>query len=145
MNAKKESAGKRTEQFLAKIGTAGGPIGSPFLFSFGAGNLAQQVQSSMVDQYAPIRARDIGPQIGSPNAPQPPMPSDLDASYLKLNLPGSPLPRNGLLTAQFVDSAEYTQDAIIANEQKIYSRFMPITGQLPMGIQPPMPQKKGSR
>ena len=145
MATKKESAGKRTDQFLAKIGTAGGPIGSPFLFSFGAGNLMQQVQAGMVDEYAPIRARSVAPKIGSPNAPQPTMPSDLDASYLKLNLPGSPLPRNGLMAAQFIDSAEYTQDAIVANEQRMYSQFMPMTGQLPMGIQPPMPQKKGGR
>ena len=145
MDAKKESAGKRTEQFLAKIGTAGGPIGSPFLFGFGAGNLAQQVQAGMVDEYAPIRARGVAPQIGNPNAPQPRMPGDLDAAYLKLNLPGSPLPRNGLLAPQFLDSAEYTQDAIVANEQRMYSQFMPMTGQLPMGIQPPMPQKKGRR
>ena len=145
MKSKKASAGERAAQFLANIGTAGGPIGSPALFGFGAGNLAQQVQAGNIDEYAAIRARSIPPQVGNPNAPQPPMPSDLDASYLKLNLPGSPLTRNALLMPQFLDSAEYTQDAIVANEQLMYSQFMPMTGQLPMGIQPPMPQKKGGR
>lgn len=145
MDPKKESAGKRAEKFLERIGTAGGAIGSPFLFSFGAGNLMDQLQAGLVDEYAPIRTRDTAPKVGSPNAVEPRMPSDLDASYLKLNLPGSPLPRNGLMAAQFIDSAEYTQDAIIANEQRIFSKFMPMTGQLPMGIQPPMPQKKGRR
>jgi hypothetical protein len=145
MKSKKASAGERAAKFLANIGTAGGPVGSPALFSFGAGNLAQQIQSGNIDEYAMIRARNGGPAIGSPNTPQPRMPSDLDASYLKLNLPGSPLPRNGMMTPQFLDSAEYTQDAIIANEQRIYSQFMPMTGQLPVGMMPPAPQKKGGR
>lgn len=145
MKSKKASAGERAAQFLANIGTAGGPIGSPALFGFGAGNLAQQVQSGNIDEYAAIRARNVAPQIGNPNMPQPAMPSDLDAAYLKLNLPGSPLPRNAMLMPQFVDSAEYTQDAIVANEQRMYNQFMPMTGQLPMGMMPPMPQKKGGR
>jgi hypothetical protein len=143
MASKKPSAGERAAQFLASIGTAGGPVGSPGLIGFGGSDLAQQVQSGNIDQYAALRAMSIQPQVGNPNAPQPTMPQDLDAAYLKLNLPGSPLPRNGLLTPQFLDSAEFTQDAIIANEQRMMSSFMPMRGQLPMGIQPPMPRKKG--
>lgn len=145
MAPKKASAGERAAQFLASIGTAGGAVGSPALFTFGAGNLAQQVQSGNIDEYANIRARGSAPQIGNPNVPQPALPSDLDSAYLKLNLPGSPLPRNGLLMPQFLDSAEYTQDAILANEQRVYGQFMPMTGQLPMGILPPATQKKGGR
>lgn len=145
MKAKKASAGERAAQFLANIGTAGGPIGAPGLVGFGAGNLAQQLQSGNIDEYAAIRARAMAPQVGQPNAPQPPMPADLDAGYLKLNLPGSPLPRNGLLAPQFLDSAQYAQDQIVANEQRMIAPFMPPTGQLPMGLQPPMPQKKGRR
>lgn len=145
MASKKASVGDRAQQFLAAIGTAGGPIGSPALVGFGAGDLARQIQSGNIDEYAQLRAMAAAPQVGQPNAPQPRMPQDLDAAYLKLNLPGSPLPRNGLLTPRFLDSAEYTQDAIIANEQRMMAQFMPFTGQLPMGIQPPMPQKKGRR
>ena len=145
MASKKASAGDRTAQFLAQIGTAGGPVGSPALVGFGAADLARQLQSGNTDEYAALRMTNQAPLVGNPNAPPPRMPQDLDASYLKLNLPGSPLPRNGLLTPQFLDSAEYTQDQIIANEQYAMNRFMPITGQLPMGIQPPMPQKKGRR
>ena len=145
MASKKASAGDRAAQFLAQIGTAGGPVGSPALVGFGAADLARQLQSGNTDEYAALRMTNQAPLVGNPNAPQPRMPQDLDASYLKLNLPGSPLPRNGLLTPQFLDSAEYTQDQIIANEQYAMTRFMPITGQLPMGIQPPMPQKKGRR
>lgn len=144
MAPKKASVGDRAQQFLASIGTAGGPVGSPALFSFGAGDLARQIQSGNIDEYAAIRAASA-PQIGNPNAPQPRMPQDLDAAYLKLNLPGSPLPRNGMLTPQFLDSAEFTQDAIIANEQLMIAQNMPLRGQLPVGIQPPMPQKKGRR
>lgn len=145
MASKKASVGDRAKQFLASIGTAGGPVGAPGLVAFGGQDLMQQIQAGNVDEYAPIRAAAAAPAIGNPNVPQPSMPRDLDAAYLKLNLPGSPLPRNGLLTPRFLDSAEYTQDAIIANEQRMMSQFMPMTGQLPMGIQPPMPQKKGSR
>ena len=145
MASKKASVGDRASQFLAAVGTAGGPVGSPALFSFGAQNLQQALQYGNSDEYAAIRAAGGQPQVGNPNAPQPPMPQDLDAAYIKLNLPGSPLPRNGLLTANFVNSAQYTQDAIIANEQLEMSRFMPMTGQLPVVIQPPLPQKKGRR
>ena len=145
MASKKASAGERAAQFLAQIGTAGGPKGSPALIGFGAGDLQQQLQSGNIDEYMASRARGMAPKVGNPNVPQPPMPADLDASYLKLNLPGSPLPRNGLLTPQFVDAAEYAQDQIVANEQRMLMPYMPPVGQLPMGIQPPMPRKKGSR
>jgi hypothetical protein len=145
MASKKASARERADQFIAAIGTAGGPVGAPGLVSFGATDLATQVQSGNVDQYASIRMMNGGVQVGNPNAPQPPMPQDLDASYMKLNLPGSPLPRNGLLAPQFARSAEMIQNQIQANEQMMLTQYMPPTGQLPMGIQPPMPQKKGRR
>lgn len=145
MASEKASARKRTEDFLAAIGTAGGPLGAPGLFSFGAGDLARQVQSGNIDEYYAIRNMNGGVEVGNPNAPQPPMPRDLDASYLKLNLPGSPLPRNGLLTPQFIRNAELVQDQIQASEQMMVSQYIPPVGQLPMGIQPPMPQKKGRR
>lgn len=145
MAPKKGSAGERAANFLAGLGTAGGPIGSPALYGFGINDLNQQIQSGNVDEYAYVRSLGTGPAIGDPRAPQPTMPQDLDASYLKLNLPGSPLPRNGLLAPRFVDSAQYAQDAIVANEQLMFTQFMPQTGMLPMGIQPPMPQKKGRR
>jgi len=145
MASKKASARERADQFIAAIGTAGGPVGAPGLVSFGATDLATQVQSGNVDQYAAIRMMNGGVQVGNPNAPQPPMPQDLDASYMKLNLPGSPLPRNGLLAPQFSRNAEIIQNQIQANEQMMMTQFMPPTGQLPMGIQPPMPQKKGRR
>jgi len=145
MASQKASAGERAKQFLAQVGTAGGPVGSLGLVGFGASDLYQQLQAGLTDEYAAIRARSMPPKIGSQNAPQPLMPADLDASYLKLNLPGSPLPRNGLLTAQFVDAAQYSQDQIIANEQRMLMPYMPLKGTLPMSIQPPMPRKKGGR
>lgn len=145
MKGKKASARDRADQLIAAVGTAGGPLGAPGLVSFGAGDLARQVQSGNIDQYGAIRAQAAQAQVGNPNAPQPRMPQDLDASYLKLNLPGSPLPRNGLLAPQFVRSAEMVQDQIMMNAQMMASQYMPPVGQLPMGIQPPMPQKKGRR
>ena len=61
MAPKKASVGDKAAQFLASIGTAGGPIGSPALFSFGAQNLAQQVQAGNVDEYAQLRAMAAAP------------------------------------------------------------------------------------
>jgi hypothetical protein len=145
MASKKTSARDRADQFLATIGTAGGPIGAPGLVNFGAGDLLRQLKSGNTDEYARIRMMGGGPVVGDPNAPQPRMPQDLDASYLKLNLPGSPLPRNGLLSPQFQQSAEAIQNQLINQEQYAMIPMMPPTGQLPMGIQPPMPQKKGGR
>jgi hypothetical protein len=97
-----------------------------------------------MDEYAAIRAA-TAPVIGDPNAPQPKMPQDLDSAYLKLNLPGSPLPRNGLLAPQFQKAAENAQNLAFTNEQYMVMRAMPLVPPLPLGIQPPMPQKKGSR
>ena len=145
MASKKASARERADDFLAAMGTAGGPVGAPGLVSFGAGDLARQIQAGNIDEYGAIRAQAAQAQVGDPNAPQPRMPQDLDASYLKLNLPGSPLPRNGLLTPQFVRNAEIVQDQLMMNAQLMASQYMPPVGQLPMGIQPPMPQKKGRR
>jgi hypothetical protein len=145
MAFKKTSARDRADQFLAAIGTAGGPVGAPGLVAFGAGDIARQIQSGNMDEYAAIRAMNGGPVVGDPNAPQPRMPQDLDAAYLKLNLPGSPLPRNGLLSPQFQQAAELIQNQLINQEQYAMIPMMLQTGQLPMGIQPPMPQKKGGR
>lgn len=145
MASKKASARERADDFLAAIGTAGGPIGAPGLVSFGAGDMIRQLQSGNMDEYAAIRGMNGGLEVGDPNAPQPRMPQDLDASYLKLNLPGSPLPRNGLLAPQLQQAAEAIQNQLINQEQYAMIPMMPPTGQLPMGIQPPMPQKKGRR
>jgi hypothetical protein len=145
MASKKASAGNRAQQFLTGFGTAGGPVGSPGLLGFGAQDLVQQIQSGLSDQYAALRAAGGQVGVGSPNAPQPSMPQDLDAAYLKLNLPGSPLPQNALLAPQFIDAAQYAQDNIVASEQYAMSQYMPPTGQLPIVVQPPTPRKKGSR
>ena len=144
MTSHKASAGDKAAQFLANFGTAGGPIGSPNLVMFGAGDTANQIQYGNVDQYAGIRA-NTAPAIGNPNAPQPRMPQDLDSSYLKLNLPGSPLPRNGLLSPQFQKAAENAQNMAFTDAQYTIMPGMPFTPPLPFGIQPPMPKKKGNR
>jgi len=145
MASKKASAGNRAQQFLTGFGTAGGPVGSPGLAGFGTQDLLQQIQSGTTDEYAALRASASLAGLGTPGAPQPAMPQDLDSAYLKLNLPGSPLPRNGLLAPQFIDAAQYAQDNIVANEQYAMSQYMPPTGQLPIVVQPPTPRKKGSR
>jgi len=145
MAPKKPSTRDKAQHFIDQFVTAGGPIGAPALVAFGTSDLFQQVRSGNVDEYAYIRGINSTPTVGKPNAPLPTLPQDLDSAYLKLNLPGSPLPRLGLLAPQFTDAAQYTQDNIVANEQYAMSKYMPQTGQLPLLPQPPAPRNKGSR
>ena len=139
---KKKSTTEKADQFLTGIGTAGGAIGSPQLVGFGGSDIQRQVTSGNIDEYANIRMRQDEIKIGESAA----MPPDLDASYLKLNLPGSPLPVNGLLAPQNIIGAQQTQDMIRSEEQMFLARFIPAAGlsQLPVG-QPPLESKKGKK
>ena len=67
-----------------------------------------QVAAGNRDEYANIRMKQGDTRVVEGAK----MPSDLDASYLKLNLPGSPLPANGLLVPQNLRAAERNQDMI---------------------------------
>ena len=143
MNKKKKpSTNEKADQFLAGLGTAGGAIGSPQLIGFGATDVQNQVVSGNTDEYSNIRMRQEEIKIGESAA----MPPDLDASYLKLNLPGSPLPVNGLLAPQNIIGAQQTQDMIRSEEQMFLARFIPAAGlsQLPVG-QPPLESGKGKK
>ena len=139
---KKKSTTEKADQFLAGLGTAGGAIGSPQLVGFGGGDIQRQVTSGNIDEYANIRMRQGDTRIGESAA----MPSDLDASYLKLNLPGSPLPTNGLLAPQNITGAQQTQDMILTEEQMFLAQYLPAAGlsQLPVG-QPPLESGKGKK
>ena len=139
---KKKSSTEKTDQFLAGLGTAGGAIGSPSLVGFGGTDIQSQVMSGNIDEYANIRMRQGDTRVGESAA----MPSDLDASYLKLNLPGSPLPVNGLLAPQNMDAAEQTQKMIMSEEQMFLAQYLPAAGlsQLPVG-QPPLESEKGKK
>ena len=139
---KKASTTEKADKFLQNIGTAGGAIGSPQLIGFGASDSMNQVAAGNRDEYANIRMRQGDTRIGESAA----MPSDLDASYLKLNLPGSPLPANGLFVPQNLRAAERNQDMIVANEQMFLAKYLPAAGlsQLPVG-QPPLESKKGKK
>ena len=72
MKDKKAGARQRADDFLAAIGTAGGPIGAPGLVQFGAGDTARQVQAGNIDEYAFARAQDPDPKIGEADNPLPP-------------------------------------------------------------------------
>ena len=139
---KKPSTNEKADQFLAGLGTAGGAIGSPQLIGFGATDVQNQVVSGNTDEYSNIRMRQGDTRIGEAAA----MPSDLDASYLKLNLPGSTLPANGLLAPRNIVAAEQTQDMILSQEQMFLAQFLPAAGltQLPVG-QPLLESKKGKK
>lgn len=131
----KPSARQKANQFLAQIGTAGGPVGAmtaPQLVSYGAGDLANQVQSGLVDQYAAQRAQAAGPALGSPDQAAPPITNNLAANYLNLSLPGSPLPMYGLLGSHNLRAAQVTQDAITAQQQQYIASMVPPRGVLPM-------------
>ena len=137
---KKKSTTEKADQFLTGLGTAGGAIGSPQLMGFGGTDIQNQVMSGNIDEYASIRMRQGDTRIEESAA----MPSDLDASYLKLNLPGSPLPANGLLAPQNMVAAERNQNFIRSEEQMFLAKFIPAAGlmQLPVG-QPPLESGKG--
>ena len=139
---KKKSTTEKADQFLTGLGTAGGAIGSPQLMGFGGTDIQNQVMSGNMDEYANIRMRQDEIKIGESAA----MPPDLDASYLKLNLPGSPLPVNGLLAPRNMVAAEQNQDMILSQEQMFLARFIPAAGlsQLPVG-QPPLESGKGKK
>ena len=139
---KKPSTTEKADQFLSGLGTAGGAIGSPQLIGFGATDVQNQVVSGNTDEYANIRMRQEEIKIGESAA----MPPDLDASYLKLNLPGSPLPANGLLAPQNMLAAERNQDFIRSEEQMFLAKFIPAAGlmQLPVG-QPQLESEKGKK
>ena len=139
---KKPSTNEKADQFLAGLGTAGGPIGSPALVNFGASDIQNQIITGNSDDYASIRMRQGDTRIGESAA----MPADLDASYVKLNLPGSPLPVNGLLAPRNMINAELRQDMMLSQEQMFLANFLPIAGlsKLPVG-QPPLESKKGKK
>tara|TARA_R100001440_G_scaffold19715_1_gene33273 strand:+ start:2996 stop:3424 length:429 start_codon:yes stop_codon:yes gene_type:complete len=139
MKKKKASTSEKADQFLQGIGTAGGPIGSPQLVGFGGTDTMNQLAAGNRDEYANIRMREGDTRIVEGSK----MPSDLDASYLKLNLPGSPLPANGLLAPQNMVAAERNQDFIRSQEQMFLAQYLPAAGlsQLPVG-QPILKSKK---
>ena len=139
---KKKSTTEKADQFLTGLGTAGGAIGSPQLVGFGGTDVQSQVMSGNVDEYQNVRMRQAEINIGESI----PMPPDLDASYLKLNLPGSPLPANGLLARNNVIRAQQTQDLIMSQGQMFLTQYLPAAGlsQLPVG-QPPLESRKGKK
>ena len=79
MAKKKANAQEKTDAFLAGLGTAGGAIGSPGLMTFGAGDIERQVITGNMDNNFAIKEQQMVEDA--------PMPQNLDASYLKLNLP----------------------------------------------------------
>jgi hypothetical protein len=153
----KASVGKRAEQFLASIGTAGGAVGAPGLVTFGAGNLQEQLSAAQMNPYLPIQQEAVkqGTVVGSPHASNmapglstPSMPRDFDSGYMHLNIPGSPLPMYGLMAAHNKIAAHGIQNQSRAMQQHALLPFMPLTGQLPvdpMMVQQQMTPQKGQR
>ena len=130
----KKKAQERADDFLAGLGTAGGAIGSPGLVTFGAGDTQRLVITGNMDNNWAAKEQQIVEDA--------PMPQNLDASYLKLNLPGSPLPMNGLTAAQNLNASISNQKMFLSHYQMTLAQMMPPGGfqQLPMGL-PPVKKK----
>ncbi len=134
MAKKKANAQEKADAFLAGLGTAGGAIGSPGLVTFGAGDTQRQVITGNTDNNWSAKEQQIVEDA--------PMPQNLDASYLKLNLPGSPLPMNGLTAVQNLNASISNQKMFLSHYQMTLAQMMPPGGfqQLPMGL-PPIKKK----
>ena len=134
MAKKKANAQEKTDTFLAGLGTAGGAIGAPGLVMFGAGDTQRQVITGNTDNNWAAKEQQMVEDAA--------MPQNLDASYLKLNLPGSPLPMNGLTAAQNLNASISNQKMFLSHYQMTLAQMMPPGGfqQLPMGL-PPVKKK----
>jgi hypothetical protein len=146
--AGKANVGAKAAQFLSQIGTAGGPVGAmtaPNLVTYGAGNIQEQLIAGNSDQYARQRAAGSAAVVGSPRNQSVPMPANLSDGYLMLNLPGSPLPMHGLMTAHNTKAAQLTQDSVVAMDQRMMTNMMPFTGQLPIGNAVAAAQQMGAK
>ena len=134
MAKRKANAQEKTDAFLAGLGTAGGAIGAPGLVMFGAGDTQRQVMTGNMDNNWAAKEQQV--------VEDSPMPQNLDASYLKLNLPGSPLPMNGLTSVQNLNASINNQKMFLSQYQMTLAQMMPPGGfqQLPMGY-PPVQKK----
>ena len=134
MAKKKANAQEKADAFLAGLGTAGGAIGAPGLVTFGAGDTQRQVITGNSDNNWAAKEQQMVEDAA--------MPQNLDASYLKLNLPGSPLPMNGLTSVQNLNASISNQKMFLSHYQMTLAQMMPPGGfqQLPMG-HPPVKKK----
>ena len=134
MAKKKANAQEKADAFLAGLGTAGGAIGAPGLVMFGAGDTQRQVITGNSDNNWAAKEQQMVEDAA--------MPQNLDASYLKLNLPGSPLPMNGLTSVQNLNASISNQKMFLSHYQMTLAQMMPPGGfqQLPMGL-PPVKKK----
>ena len=134
MAKKKANAQEKADAFLAGLGTAGGAIGAPGLVTFGAGDTQRQVITGNSDNNWAAKEQQMVEDAA--------MPQNLDASYLKLNLPGSPLPMNGLTSVQNLNASISNQKMFLSHYQMTLAQMMPPGGfqQLPMGL-PPVKKK----
>ena len=134
MAKKNANAQEKADAFLAGLGTAGGAIGAPGLVTFGAGDTQRQVITGNSDNNWAAKEQQMVEDAA--------MPQNLDASYLKLNLPGSPLPMNGLTSVQNLNASISNQKMFLSHYQMTLAQMMPPGGfqQLPMGL-PPVKKK----
>jgi len=140
-----EKVGKRAANFIAAIGTSGGPVGSAALIGFGAGAVTGALATAYQREQGLHRMAGEAIEIGSPHSQSVVMPPDLQAGYLNLNTFGSPLPTHGLMGAHNLRASQRIQDQATASAQQYISAYIPQTGQLPFGEVTQQPQQKGRR
>jgi hypothetical protein len=63
------------------------------------------------------------------------MPSDLQAGYLNLAIPGSPLGGMGLLAGNHLRQGQVMQDALVAQQHRMKDAMVSYRGQLPLSYQ----------
>jgi len=102
--------------------------------AFGGG----AITGDSADRRSPTEEMTIGNPMDAPMAAdQVKMPQDLQAGYLALNIPGSPLPVHGLATPSRTSLAQVVQDQnFAAYHQAILGMRNPVgMMQVPMGMQ----------
>lgn len=63
------------------------------------------------------------------------MPADLQAGYLNLAIPGSPLGGMGLLAGNHLRQGQVMQDALVAQQHRMKDAMVSYRGQLPLSYQ----------
>lgn len=65
------------------------------------------------------------------------MPADLQAGYMNLATPGSPLGGMGLLSGNHLRQGQVIQDALVADQHRMRDMMLTPIGQLPVGYMKP--------
>ena len=100
------------------------------LLAAGAAGMAAGVAASRQPEEKRQRMAGDKPIVGG-NI----MPADLQAGYLNLAIPGSPLGGMGLLAGNHLRQGQVMQDALVAQQHRMKDAMVSYRGQLPLSYQ----------